>query len=185
MTSIRAAMSAAPAHVTHDSPLGPLHLLAEGGLLVGVYFAMHRGLALAAPATPARAPLDQAVLDRARQELDAYFERAPGAFAGFTVPLGARGTAFQRRVWSALTAIARGTTLGYAALAARIGAPRAVRAVGAASAANPLSIVVPCHRVIGRDGSLTGYAGGLQAKRWLLDHEGAWLDSGGFAAAPR
>ena len=82
-----------------------------------------------------------------------------------------RGTDFQRRVWDGLMAIGYGRTESYAELARRIGRPRAVRAVGAANGANPLSIVVPCHRVIGADGSLTGYGGGLEAKRWLLAHE--------------
>lgn len=81
------------------------------------------------------------------------------------------GTSFQRAVWSALRAIEPGRTLSYGALAARIGVPRAVRAVGLANGANPISVVVPCHRVIGADGSLTGYGGGLHRKRWLLDHE--------------
>jgi methylated-DNA-[protein]-cysteine S-methyltransferase len=83
------------------------------------------------------------------------------------------GTPFQRRVWTGLTKIAPGTTLSYGGLAAKLGFPTAVRAVGAANGANPISVVVPCHRVIGTDGSLTGYGGGLSRKRWLLNHEGA------------
>ena len=83
------------------------------------------------------------------------------------------GTPFQRAVWQALTAIAPGQTSSYGALAARLGCPRSVRAVAAANGANPISVVIPCHRVIGADGSLTGYGGGLGRKRWLLDHEGA------------
>jgi methylated-DNA-[protein]-cysteine S-methyltransferase len=83
------------------------------------------------------------------------------------------GTPFQRSVWTALTAIAPGKTLAYGALAAKLGRPRSVRAVGLANAANPISVVVPCHRVIGADGSLTGYGGGIERKRWLLAHEGA------------
>lgn len=82
------------------------------------------------------------------------------------------GTPFQRRVWKGLTAIAPGKTLSYGALATSLGCPQAVRAVGAANGANPISVVVPCHRVIGADGSLTGYGGGLERKRWLLRHEG-------------
>jgi methylated-DNA-[protein]-cysteine S-methyltransferase len=85
----------------------------------------------------------------------------------------AAGTPFQRAVWTALTAIAPGTTLSYRALAAKLGHPNAVRAVGLANGANPISVVVPCHRVIGADGSLTGYGGGIERKRWLLAHEGA------------
>jgi methylated-DNA-[protein]-cysteine S-methyltransferase len=83
------------------------------------------------------------------------------------------GTPFQRTVWTALTTIAPGTTLSYGALAAKIGRPRSVRAVGMANGSNPISVVVPCHRVIGADGSLTGYGGGIERKRWLLDHESA------------
>lgn len=83
------------------------------------------------------------------------------------------GTPFQRRVWAGLTRIAPGKTLSYGALAAKLGCPTAVRAVGLANSANPISVVVPCHRVIGTDGSLTGYGGGIERKRWLLTHEGA------------
>jgi methylated-DNA-[protein]-cysteine S-methyltransferase len=83
------------------------------------------------------------------------------------------GTPFQRTVWTALTTIAPGETLSYSALAVKIGCPTAVRAVGLANGANPISVVVPCHRVIGADGSLTGYGGGIERKRWLLRHEGA------------
>lgn len=85
----------------------------------------------------------------------------------------AAGTPFQRTVWSALTKIAPGQTLGYGRLAAELGCPKSARAVGLANGANPISVVVPCHRVIGADGSLTGYGGGIERKRWLLNHEGA------------
>lgn len=90
-----------------------------------------------------------------------------------TLPVFTQGTAFQQSVWTALRLIQAGHTLTYAALAARIGRPHAIRAVGAANGANPLSIVVPCHRLIGTDGSLTGYGGGVERKAWLLAHEGA------------
>jgi len=83
------------------------------------------------------------------------------------------GTPFQRAVWNALTTIGPGQTLSYGALATKLGCPRSVRAVGLANGSNPISVVVPCHRVIGSDGSLTGYGGGLERKRWLLNHEGA------------
>ena len=92
------------------------------------------------------------------------------------------GTTFQRKVWQGLTAIAPGETLSYGALATRLGCPRSVRAVGAANGANPISVVVPCHRVIGADGSLTGYGGGLARKRWLLEHEGVSLSDDRIAA---
>lgn len=89
------------------------------------------------------------------------------------IPCATAGTDFQRRVWTALRRIPAGDTLSYAALATKIGRPKAVRAVGLANGANPVGVVVPCHRVIGADGSLTGYGGGLARKRWLLTHEGA------------
>ncbi len=105
-----------------------------------------------------------------RQALDAYF--AGDAAALSEVAWKTAGTDFQRAVWRALTDIPPGKTLSYGALAARLGKPKAVRAVGLANGANPVGIVVPCHRVIGANGSLTGYGGGLERKRWLLAHEG-------------
>lgn len=103
-----------------------------------------------------------------RAQLGEYFA---GARRAFELPLSGRGTQAQRAVWRALADIPFGEVQSYAELARAVGAPRSARAVGAANARNPLSIVVPCHRVIGSDGSLTGYAGGLEAKRWLLAHE--------------
>jgi methylated-DNA-[protein]-cysteine S-methyltransferase len=103
--------------------------------------------------------------------LSAYFAGDAGALDA--VPWRAAGTAFQLKVWDALCSIKAGQTLSYAGLAERIGRPTAVRAVGLANGANPVAVVVPCHRVIGSNGSLTGYGGGLSRKRWLLDHEGA------------
>lgn len=92
-----------------------------------------------------------------------------------TIEWRVAGTAFQRKVWTALRTIPAGTTTSYGALAARLDMPKAVRAVGLANGANPISVVVPCHRVIGANGSLTGYGGGLPRKRWLLEHEGVTL----------
>jgi len=106
-----------------------------------------------------------------RHRLRRYFEGDAGCLSG--IEWRTAGTPFQRRVWAALTTIPPGRTLSYGALALRLGCPKAVRAVGAANGANPVSVVVPCHRVIGADGSLTGYGGGLGRKRWLLAHEGA------------
>ncbi|HZZ34830.1 MAG TPA: methylated-DNA--[protein]-cysteine S-methyltransferase [Caulobacteraceae bacterium] len=102
--------------------------------------------------------------------LGRYFNGELGALG--KIAWATQGTAFQRSVWQALTAIPAGETTTYAALAARIGRPAAVRATGHANGSNPVGIVVPCHRVIGSDGSLTGYGGGLERKRWLLRHEG-------------
>ncbi|MBX5444189.1 MAG: methylated-DNA--[protein]-cysteine S-methyltransferase [Sphaerobacter sp.] len=108
------------------------------------------------------------LVEQAREELTAYFE---GRLQRFTVPLDPVGTAFQRRVWAEVAAIPYGETATYRQIAERIGNPRAVRAVGAANGANPLAIIIPCHRVVGSDGSLTGYGGGLAVKRALLDLE--------------
>lgn len=104
--------------------------------------------------------------------LDAFFGGALAAIDGIAVETG--GTAFQRRVWAALRRIPAGTTTTYGALAAAIGRPTAVRAVGLANGSNPIPIVVPCHRVIGADGALAGYGGGIARKRWLLEHERSW-----------
>jgi methylated-DNA-[protein]-cysteine S-methyltransferase len=109
--------------------------------------------------------------DGVRCALDDYFAGDLGALDAIDCATG--GTKFQRAVWAALRTIKPGQTLSYGALAARLGMPRAMRAVGLANGANPIGIVVPCHRVIGADGSLTGYGGGLARKRWLLAHEGA------------
>jgi methylated-DNA-[protein]-cysteine S-methyltransferase len=108
----------------------------------------------------------------ARRKLEAYFEGDVAAIADLPVALG--GTEFQRQVWQALRGIESGTTVSYGALATRISRPTAVRAVGLANGANPVGIVIPCHRVIGANASLTGYGGGLHRKRWLLDHEAKW-----------
>lgn len=143
------------------SPAGTLRLVASDAALVGVYFEAHRP----APSLEARPVRAHPILDRAGRELGEYFA---GKRSRFTLPLEPRGTAFQRAVWGALMAIPFGERRSYAELAAAIGRPRAVRAVGAANGKNPLSIVVPCHRVVGSDGSLTGYAGGLAAKERLL-----------------
>jgi methylated-DNA-[protein]-cysteine S-methyltransferase len=110
------------------------------------------------------------VLAAARAQLDAYFA---GEITSFDLPLSPRGTPFQQRVWAALRDIPFGETTSYGELARRIGDPKAVRAVGAANGRNPLPLVVPCHRVIGADGSLVGFGGGMDRKRWLLQHEGA------------
>lgn len=109
--------------------------------------------------------------DQIRARLEAYFAGELGALA--KIPWRTGGTAFQQSVWRALCTIPPGQTLTYKGLAARIGKPAAIRAVGLANGANPVGIVVPCHRVIGSNGALTGYGGGIERKRWLLAHEGA------------
>jgi methylated-DNA-[protein]-cysteine S-methyltransferase len=113
---------------------------------------------------------ENAILREARRQLDDYFD---GRRRTFDLPLAPRGTQFQQRVWMALRDIAYGETVSYAQLATRLGMPMATRAVGAANGRNPLPIVVPCHRVIGADGSLTGFGGGLPTKQFLLQLEGA------------
>lgn len=115
-------------------------------------------------------PRAHGMLRWACEELEAYFA---GALREFHVPCAANGTTFQRAVWDALRTIRFGCTTSYADIAQRIGNPRSVRAVGAANGANPIPIIVPCHRVIGSDGTLTGFGGGLGRKQWLLEHEGA------------
>ncbi|MFP5219321.1 MAG: methylated-DNA--[protein]-cysteine S-methyltransferase [Actinomycetes bacterium] len=115
---------------------------------------------------------DDGTLPALREQLDAYWRHE---LTDFDVPLQLAGTPFQQRVWAALRTIPYGTTWSYRDLAEHIGAPTAVRAVGAANGRNPVWLVVPCHRVIASSGALTGYAGGLDVKRWLLDHERAGL----------
>jgi methylated-DNA-[protein]-cysteine S-methyltransferase len=145
------------------SPVGDLVIVGDGEALTGVHFG-----ARVAPRPSWRR--DPAPLAEATDQLAAYFA---GVRREFDLWLAPQGTAFQRRVWAALAAIPYGGTTTYGKLAAEIGHPGSARAVGAANGANPLAIVVPCHRVIGGDGALTGYAGGLAAKRLLLELEGA------------
>ena len=115
------------------------------------------------------------ILLEAASQLEEYFA---GERRAFDLPFDLVGTPFQLRAWNGLAEIPYGTTVSYGEQARRLGVPRAVRAVGAANGANPLPIVLPCHRVIGADGSLTGYGGGLEIKRWLLAHEGATASTG-------
>ncbi len=151
---------------TMPSPLGRLLLVAEDAGLAGVYFETYRHGRR--PAADWRRAPGSEVLRESRAQLEAYFA---GDLTEFHLPLAARGTPFQHRVWTELRGIACGETICYGELARRIGHPRAIRAVAGANARNPISIVVPCHRVIGADGSLTGFGGGLERKRWLLEHE--------------
>lgn len=148
-----------------DTPLGVIRVQVDAdGALVYVQLPQARQRR----PLPPGAHRDCARLAPVRAQFNAYFE---GRLKRFELALRPQGTPFQQQVWQALRGIGYGTTESYAGLAGKIGRPRAVRAVGAANGANPLSIVVPCHRVIGADGSLTGFGGGLPAKRWLLAHE--------------
>jgi methylated-DNA-[protein]-cysteine S-methyltransferase len=149
----------------YASPVGTLTLVSDGAALAGLYFENHKRGGAPADAKPGN---DQ-IIDRARRALDAYFNTGARSF---DLPLAPRGTPFQQRVWRALSQIPYGETVSYGALARSIGAPAAVRAVGAAVGRNPLSIIVPCHRVVGADGALTGFAGGVERKRQLLAQEG-------------
>jgi methylated-DNA-[protein]-cysteine S-methyltransferase len=149
-----------------QSPIGRLMLASDGAALTGLYMEPSRkaqstdGWCEDAAAPPLAAALRQ---------LTEYFA---GTRREFDLPLRLRGTEFQKRVWQELTEIPYGQTWSYGELAKRINNPSASRAVGLANGRNPISILVPCHRVIGADGSLTGYGGGLERKRWLLAHEG-------------
>jgi methylated-DNA-[protein]-cysteine S-methyltransferase len=161
-----------------DSPVGMLRLVADREGLREICFEHERH---PKPAHPGwiRAP---AALRFARVQLDEYFA---GKRQHFELPLHPLGTAFQQTVWLALRDIPYGVTISYGELARRIGKPQAMRAVGAANGRNPLPIVVPCHRVIGADGSLTGFGGGLPIKRLLLDLEQALPATDLFAVAAR
>ncbi|HET9645328.1 MAG TPA: methylated-DNA--[protein]-cysteine S-methyltransferase [Burkholderiaceae bacterium] len=153
------------------SPLGPITLAATECGLTGAWFdgqAHHPGQLLA--------PHDRQhpCIVAACEQLEAYFGKG---LTRFSLPLDLRGTPFQGRVWKVLQTIEHGTTRSYSEIARAIGAPEAMRAVGAAVARNPVSIIVPCHRVLGSDGKLTGYAGGLGRKQALLEHEAATMTS--------
>jgi methylated-DNA-[protein]-cysteine S-methyltransferase len=145
-----------------DTPIGPVLATADdAGALSGLWFD--------------RSPRDDwyrddGAFDGLRSQLDAYFA---GSLRAFDLPLATSGTPWQRSVWQALSGIPYGTTVSYGALAARLGRPTAARAVGAANGRNPISVIVPCHRLVGSTGGLTGYAGGLPRKEWLLRHERA------------
>lgn len=156
-------------HTVIDSLVGPLTLVAEDGAITGLYMNLQRH-------RPDDAKLGE--LDRegrlkepftaAADQLDAYFA---GDLTTFNLPLAPVGSSFQQRVWAALQDIPYGETESYGGLAERIGSPGAARAVGLANGKNPISIVIPCHRVVGANGNLTGYGGGIDRKKQLLDLE--------------
>ena len=146
-----------------DSPVGHLRLDEEKGCLTG----------LNRSSEPLRAP-ETPLLAEAVRQLTAYFD---GTLTDFDLPLFTRGTAFQERCWASLREIPYGETVTYGEQARRIGNPKASRAVGGANHHNPICIIIPCHRVVGSGGALTGYGGGLDMKAWLLQHERAVLAS--------
>ncbi|MFE0048100.1 methylated-DNA--[protein]-cysteine S-methyltransferase [Streptomyces albireticuli] len=151
-------------HTVIDSPYGPLTLVATDGVLSGLYMTDQRHR----PAEETFGPRDDTPFPEVLHQLAAYFA---GGSTRFDLPLRLDGTPFQRRVWAGLQEIPYGATVSYGELADRIGAPGASRAVGLANGKNPVSIIVPCHRVIGAGGGLTGYGGGLDRKRRLLAFE--------------
>jgi methylated-DNA-[protein]-cysteine S-methyltransferase len=139
------------------SPVGDLLLRADDDGRLTELYTRHDG------ATTTDWPYPEIIA-----QLDAYFA---GELEHFDVPMAVHGTDFQKRVWDELTRIPYGETISYSELARRLGDPKLVRAVGVANGRNPISIIIPCHRVIGADGSLVGYGGGLERKKWLLEHE--------------
>ena len=149
-------------HTFVESPIGPLLLVGDGQALTGLY-ANDLAVPPGSVETPEAAPFDEA-----RRQLGEYFS---GERREFDLPLAPKGTAFQRTVWAFLRAVPYGETVSYGEIARRIDQPKACRAVGLANGRNPLSIVVPCHRVVGSSGRLTGYSGGLTKKAFLLDLE--------------
>lgn len=159
-------MSARRFHSHLETPVGPLGLVGDGEYLLRVLFP-DAGRAVMIADCGRR---DDGALATARTQLAQWFA---GERRAFDLPLRLDGTPFQRRVWAALREIPFGRTESYGALARRIGHPTSSRAVGAANGSNPVPVIVPCHRVIGADGSLTGFGGGLPCKRWLLAHEGS------------
>lgn len=161
--------------VTHDiryrttmrSPIGELTIVADDEAIVAIRWdAEHDALDLAG--VPLVAPGEHPTLDAAVRQLGEYFA---GARTEFDLPLHPHGTSFQRTAWEALRTIPYGETRSYGEQAAKVGDRRKARAVGAANGQNPIPIVVPCHRVIGANGHLTGFGGGIETKAWLLDHE--------------
>ncbi len=193
----------ADAHRTIASPVGDLVLTATETGLTGVYFPTSRHHpAVSAPSSVSPHPLSSSpdgphpltpspprsargrlfgrggtkeVLDKTEKQLKEYFA---GSRTTFDLPLEPSGTDFQLSVWELLRKIPYGVTTSYGELARRLGEPKASRAVGAANGANPIPIIVPCHRVVGSKGELTGFGGGIERKRWLLEHEGALMALG-------
>jgi methylated-DNA-[protein]-cysteine S-methyltransferase len=159
------------------SPLGELLLTSDGKALTGLYPATHRDV----PKIGSGWLRDDAFFTGVRDQLEAYFS---GRLTAFEVPLSPKGSEFQQTVWQALRVIPFGSTWTYGELATHLGHPKAARAVGLAVGRTPLSLIVPCHRVVGAKGQLTGYAGGLAAKKFLLTHESTVMLGGRSMAGP-
>src|SRR6266513_1040315 len=152
------------------SPIGELMLTASESALTGVYFPKARRVEIGKAG-------DSEILRATARQLSEYFAHKR---TSFDLPLAAAGTPFEQSVWRLLRELPYGTTTSYGELARRLGDPNEARAVGAANGKNPIPIIVPCHRVIGASGDLTGFGGGLDRKRWLLEHEGTLLPLGGL-----
>jgi len=151
--------------IFYSSPVGFMEIAGDRSYIYEITF-LKEGV------SPGRSDESTPVLEQCKSQLDEYFA---GRRKTFDLPLMLRGTPFQKRVWEELAKIPYGKTLSYSDIADAIGNPGAVRAVGGANHSNPVSIIIPCHRVIGKDGSLTGYGGGLWKKQWLLEHERAHI----------
>jgi methylated-DNA-[protein]-cysteine S-methyltransferase len=150
----------------YESPIQILRLVSDGRSLIGLYMMSEKHSLI--PQGDWLEDKSVELFGQAKQQLTAYFV---GSLTEFDLPLQMEGTSFQKRVWSVLQTIPYSTTISYGELAQQIGQPRASRAVGLANGRNPISIVVPCHRVIGANGKLMGYGGGIDRKQWLLNHE--------------
>ena len=150
----------------YESPIHSLRLVSDGRSLIGIYMMSDKHGLIAQNDWVE----DESVapFSATKQQLTAYFA---GTLTEFDLPLQMKGTIFQERVWQALKTIPYGTTISYGELAQQIGQPNASRAVGLANGQNPISLIVPCHRVIGANGKMTGYGGGIERKQWLLNHE--------------
>jgi methylated-DNA-[protein]-cysteine S-methyltransferase len=149
-----------------DSPIGRLTIFADGEGITEIRFPNNSAV------LPTQSVHKNKWLNQAVEQLSAYFD---GRLKSFDLPLSLDGTSFQQGVWAQLQKVAHGTTASYGQIARDLGKPKAARAVGMANNKNRIPIIIPCHRVIGSDGSLTGFAGGLDTKRWLLRHEGVSL----------
>lgn len=150
----------------YESPIQTLRLLCDGRSLIGLYMMSEKHHLI--PQSDWLEDESVAPFLETKQQLTAYFA---GTLTKFDLPLKLQGTIFQQQVWEALKTISYGTTMSYGELAQQIGQPNAFRAVGVANGRNPVSIIVPCHRVIAANGKLTGYGGGIERKQWLLNHE--------------
>jgi methylated-DNA-[protein]-cysteine S-methyltransferase len=162
----------------YDSPCGRMLLVADGDALCGAYFVGQKHMR-ETDADWVRDP-GSPVFARTKRQLDEYFQ---GKRKSFDMPLAAAGTPFQRAVWKAIAGVGFGQTISYAELARRAGRPGSARAAGAATGRNPIGVIVPCHRIVGADGSLTGYAGGIDKKVALLELEGRARSAGHRQAA--